>query len=68
MEAIYKLKYLKYKTKYLKSKNLIKAIAFFNSDIKGYVKFEELNDNTILIDVNLEGLTPKNSSKTGVLG
>jgi Cu-Zn family superoxide dismutase len=62
MELIYKNKYIKYKQKYLNCKdqsNTIKAIAvFINSDIKGNVKFEEINNNLVMIDINLEGFIP----------
>ena len=60
-------KYIKYKTKYLKLKNnniggdnkLIKAIAFFNSsNIIGSVQFEELDDFSVKVTINLKGFEP----------
>lgn len=66
---IYKKKYLKYKQKYLNNKitnnisisnnNLIKAIACFNGEnIKGMVRFEEVDQNNINIIINLSGFEP----------
>lgn len=60
----YKLKYIKYKNKYLNTKsetnpNVIKAIAFFNEEeIKGIVNFEEISDNKVKVKINLEGFVP----------
>lgn len=64
MENYYKSKYLKYKNKYLDSKqnqvkNKIKAIAFFDGEkIKGTVEFEETEDKQVLVKVNLKGFEP----------
>lgn len=60
----YKLKYIKYKNKYLNTKletisNPIKAIAFFNGEkIKGIVNFEEISNEQVLVKINLEGFEP----------
>lgn len=61
-------KYIKYKLKYLGVKNLnggntlnkpIKAIAcFLGPQIKGSVKFEEIDNNLVLVRVYLEGFEP----------
>jgi len=58
-------KYLKYKNKYLKNKNtnnygssLIKAIAYYNTNIKGTVKFEEIINDEIKVIINLTGFEP----------
>jgi Cu-Zn family superoxide dismutase len=64
MQNYYKSKYLKYKNKYLDSKqnqvkNKIKAIAFFDGEkIKGTVEFEETEDKQVLVKVNLKGFEP----------
>lgn len=59
----YKLKYIKYKNKYLNTKsnvNPIKAIGFFNGGkIKGTVNFEEVNRDQVLVKINLEGFEPR---------
>lgn len=61
----YKKKYIKYKSKYLTNKYIqnfpIKAIAVFNAEIKGIVKFEEIEydkQNFVKILVNLTGFKP----------
>ena len=60
----YKLKYIKYKNKYLNTKSEpnskpIKAIAFFNGDkIKGTVNFEETVNNKVKVKINLSGFEP----------
>ena len=64
----YYSKYLKYKNKYLKQKNIkggdqkntnIKAIAFFNTDkIHGIVEFEEVSDDLVKVKINLKGFEP----------
>ena len=67
-------KYIKYKLKYLDLKNNtktnltntsshhtqpVKAVAFFShQEISGTVKFEETNDEIVLISVDLEGFKP----------
>jgi len=64
----YEQKYLKYKNKYFRSKNIkninkiggtfIKAIAYFNAIIKGTVKFEEISNDEVIVIIDLTGFVP----------
>lgn len=59
----FKNKYLKYKHKYLEccdidDSKLVKAIAFFDKDIKGTVLFEEQNLELVKVTINLSGFVP----------
>lgn len=61
----YKLKYIKYKNKYLNLKKntkanfkYIKAIGYFDKQIRGNVYFEEIVGDKVLVKINLEGFEP----------